>query len=73
MEAVDYLHSFWVPAIGREDRRRSGIENHMNVTPTHRWIAVVCAENCGLGHATTADAPCRDAGEFERSIEEREA
>ena len=53
MEAVDVIHSFWVPNFGQKMDAVPGIETSILVTPTRTGdFAVVCAELCGLGHAT---------------------
>ncbi|HJR95248.1 MAG TPA: cytochrome c oxidase subunit II, partial [Gaiellaceae bacterium] len=53
MEALDVIHSFWVPNLGQKMDAVPGIETTINVTPTRTGdFAVVCTELCGLGHAT---------------------
>ena len=53
MEAVDVLHSFWVPNFGQKMDAVPGIKTSILVTPTRTGeFEVVCAELCGLGHAT---------------------
>jgi len=75
MEAVDVLHSFWVPQFGQKMDAVPGIETHINVTPTRTGeFAVVCAELCGLGHATMrAKARVVTQAEFDKWIEEQKA
>lgn len=51
--SVDVIHSFWVPEFGQKMDAVPGIETTILVTPKHTGeFAVVCAELCGLGHAT---------------------
>jgi cytochrome c oxidase subunit II len=51
--SVDVIHSFWVPEFGQKMDAVPGIETSILVTPKHTGeFAVVCAELCGLGHAT---------------------
>ena len=75
MEAVDVLHSFWVPQFGQKMDAVPGIETHINVTPKRTGeFAVVCAELCGLGHATMrAIARVVTQAEFDKWIEEQRA
>lgn len=73
MRSVDVIHSFWVPSFGQKMDAVPGIETKILVTPKRTGtFAVVCAELCGLGHATMR-APARvvSQAEFERWIEER--
>jgi cytochrome c oxidase subunit II len=75
MQAVDVIHSFWVPQFGQKMDAVPGIETHINVTPKHTGeFAVVCAELCGLGHATMrAKARVVTQAEFDKWIEEQRA
>jgi cytochrome c oxidase subunit II len=53
MSAVDVIHSFWVPEFGQKMDAVPGITTEILVTPKRTGdFAVVCAELCGLGHAT---------------------
>jgi cytochrome c oxidase subunit II len=53
MTSVDVIHSFWVPEFGQKMDAVPGIETTILVTPNRQGdFAVVCAELCGLGHAT---------------------
>src|SRR3712207_2418404 len=53
IRAEDVLHDFWVPAFSMKMDAVPGIETHYRVTPNRRGTyPVVCAELCGLGHAT---------------------
>jgi cytochrome c oxidase subunit II len=73
MEAVDVIHSFWVPNLGQKMDAVPGIETTINVTPDRTGdFAVVCTELCGLGHATMrARARVVTQAEFDKWIEEQ--
>ena len=73
MEAVDVIHSFWVPNLGQKMDAVPGIETTINVTPNRTGdFAVVCTELCGLGHATMrARARVVTPAEFDTWIEEQ--
>ncbi len=75
MEAVDVIHSFWVPNFGQKMDAVPGIETTILVTPTRTGeFAVVCAELCGLGHATMrAKARVVTPSEFDAWVEEQAA
>jgi cytochrome c oxidase subunit 2 len=49
----DVLHSFWVPAFRLKEDAVPGQTDHVRFTPNRIGnYEVVCAELCGLGHAT---------------------
>jgi cytochrome c oxidase subunit II len=75
MEALDVIHSFWVPNLGQKMDAVPGIETTINVTPNRTGdFAVVCTELCGLGHATMrARARVVTQAEFDEWIEEQRA
>ena len=53
LDAADVLHSFWVPEFRMKKDVVPGQTTHVRVTPTKEGVySVVCAELCGLGHAT---------------------
>jgi len=53
IHAKDVLHSFWVPAFRMKQDAVPGIETNTRVTPNREGTyEVVCAELCGIGHAT---------------------
>src|SRR3954463_7862886 len=53
IHAKDVLHDFWVPAFRVKIDAVPGITTHYRITPTKTGTyPVVCAELCGLGHAT---------------------
>lgn len=74
MTAVDVLHSFWVPNFGQKMDAVPGIETTILVTPTRVGeFQVVCAELCGIGHATMrARASVVTRAEFDRWIGEKQ-
>jgi cytochrome c oxidase subunit 2 len=75
MEAVDVIHSFWVPNFGQKMDAVPGIETSILVTPTRTGeFAVVCAELCGFGHATMrAKARVVTQAEFDKWVQEKRA
>ena len=53
LDANDVLHSFWVPEFRMKKDVVPGQTTHVRITPTKEGVySVVCAELCGLGHAT---------------------
>jgi cytochrome c oxidase subunit II len=53
ISSKDVLHSFWVPGFRMKMDAVPGITTHVRVTPDRLGNhPVVCAELCGLGHAT---------------------
>jgi cytochrome c oxidase subunit 2 len=53
INARDVIHSFWVPAFRMKQDAVPGIETKTRVTPDREGTyEVVCAELCGIGHAT---------------------
>src|SRR3954452_3729198 len=53
VQTKDVLHDFWVPAFRWKIDAVPGIDTHYRVTPIRLGTyEVVCAELCGLGHAT---------------------
>ncbi len=53
LESADVIHSFWIPAMGQKQDLVPGIHTSIIVTPTRTGVySLVCAELCGLGHAT---------------------
>lgn len=75
MEALDVIHSFWVPNFGQKMDAVPGIETSILVTPTRTGeFAVVCTELCGLGHATMrAKARVVSQAEFDQWVAEKRA
>jgi cytochrome c oxidase subunit II len=53
IDALDVLHSFWVPAFRLKMDAVPGQTDYVRFTPNRPGTyEVVCAELCGLGHAT---------------------
>jgi cytochrome c oxidase subunit II len=53
VQSEDVIHSFWVPNFRLKTDAVPGITTHIRVTPDRNGrYDVVCAELCGLGHAT---------------------
>jgi cytochrome c oxidase subunit II len=53
VQSKDVIHDFWVPAFRMKIDAVPGIDTHLRVTPKRTGdFAIVCAELCGLGHAT---------------------
>jgi cytochrome c oxidase subunit II len=49
----DVLHSFWSPSIRLKTDAVPGLTTHIRITPNKLGtFDIVCAELCGLGHAT---------------------
>ena len=62
IRASDVIHSFWVPAFRIKQDAVPGIITSARVTPTREGAYdVVCAELCGIGHATMRQ-PARVVG-----------
>ena len=69
----DVIHSFWVPNFGQKQDAVPGIETTILVTPKRTGeFAVICAELCGLGHATMrAKARVVTQSEFDAWVKEQ--
>jgi cytochrome c oxidase subunit 2 len=53
LQSKDVLHDFWVPAFRIKRDAVPGIDTKYRVTPSKvGTYSIVCAELCGLGHAT---------------------
>jgi cytochrome c oxidase subunit II len=53
IEADDVIHSFWVPEFRLKQDAVPGIDTEIRLTPDRNGrYSVVCAELCGIGHAT---------------------
>jgi cytochrome c oxidase subunit 2 len=74
MSSVDVIHSFWVPNFGQKMDAVPGIETTILVTPDRTGeFTVVCAELCGLGHATMrAKARVVTVAEFDAWVTEEQ-
>jgi cytochrome c oxidase subunit II len=79
MEALDVIHSFWVPEWGiKRDAVPSGaggdeIDNEFVVTPDEEGnYSLICTELCGIGHATMrASVVVESQAEFDRWVSEQ--
>jgi cytochrome c oxidase subunit 2 len=70
IRAKEVLHSFWVPEFRLKKDAVPGMTTHVRITPKKNGtFAVVCAELCGLGHATMrATVKVEDQASFDRWI-----
>jgi cytochrome c oxidase subunit II len=52
LQALDVLHSFWVPEFGQKQDAVPGLLTKLVITPKRLGTyPVICTELCGLGHA----------------------
>jgi cytochrome c oxidase subunit II len=52
LQALDVIHSFWVPEFGQKQDAVPGQDTSLVITPTKiGTYPVICTELCGLGHA----------------------
>jgi cytochrome c oxidase subunit II len=52
LQALDVIHSFWVPEFGQKQDAVPGQDTKLVITPTKLGTyPVICTELCGLGHA----------------------
>jgi cytochrome c oxidase subunit 2 len=52
LQALDVIHSFWVPEFGQKQDAVPGQDTKVVITPTRvGTYPVICTELCGLGHA----------------------
>jgi cytochrome c oxidase subunit II len=70
MHAKDVLHSFWVPEFRLKKDAVPGMTTEIRVEPTRLGTySLVCAELCGLGHATMrARVIVEDQAKFDRWV-----
>ena len=75
LQAVDVIHSFWVPNFGQKMDAVPGIDTTILVTPTRTGeFTVICTELCGLGHATMrAKARVVPRADFDAWVKEQRA
>jgi cytochrome c oxidase subunit 2 len=73
IHAKDVLHSFWVPAFRMKQDAVPGITTRTRVTPNREGTyEVVCAELCGIGHATMRqEVRVVSAAEFDKWVKDR--
>jgi cytochrome c oxidase subunit 2 len=71
LHAKDVIHSFWVPEFRMKKDAVPGLVTKVRVEPTKiGTYSVVCAELCGLGHATMrARVVVEDQAKFDRWAE----
>jgi cytochrome c oxidase subunit 2 len=69
----DVLHSFWIPSMRLKQDAVPGLTTHFPVTPSRLGrYDVVCAELCGIGHATMRQyANVVETNEFEAWVKEQ--
>lgn len=67
-QALDVIHSFWVPEWSQKQDTVPGITTKLTVTPTKKGIfPIICTELCGLGHAVMrSTAMAMDPAAFEK-------
>jgi cytochrome c oxidase subunit II len=73
IRAKDVIHSFWVPEFRLKSDAVPGLTTTIRVTPNKvgQW-QVVCAELCGLGHATMRQqVRVLEEGEFDSWVQRR--
>jgi cytochrome c oxidase subunit II len=52
LQAIDVLHSFWVPEFGQKQDAVPGEVTQLAITPTKVGeYPIICTELCGLGHS----------------------
>ena len=71
IRSKDVIHSFWVPEFRLKSDAVPGLTTRIRLTPSKvgQW-QVVCAELCGLGHATMRQqVRVLEAGEFDSWVE----
>ena len=52
LNAIDVIHSFWVPEFGQKQDAVPGVQTELVITPTKIGeYDVICTELCGLGHS----------------------
>jgi cytochrome c oxidase subunit 2 len=67
-QALDVIHSFWVPEWSQKQDTVPGITTKLTVTPTKKGtFPIICTELCGLGHAVMrSTAMVMDPAAFEK-------
>ena len=75
VQSKDVIHDFWVPAFREKIDAVPGIDTRYGINTTRVGdYPVVCAELCGLGHATMRQtARVVPRAEFDRWLQERRA
>jgi cytochrome c oxidase subunit 2 len=75
LHAKDVIHSFWVPEFRLKKDAVPGMTTSVRVKPTRfGTYSLVCAELCGLGHATMrATVKVEDQATFDRWLRAQKA
>jgi len=75
LQSADVIHSFWVPAMGQKQDVVPGIDTSIVITPTRTGhFPLVCAELCGLGHATMrSPVTVVSQADFDKWVAEQQA
>jgi cytochrome c oxidase subunit 2 len=73
INALDVIHSFWVPAFRLKEDAVPGQTDHVRFTPNRiGQYEVVCAELCGAGHSTMrVDTYVMPAQKFDQFVQTR--
>ena len=74
LQSADVIHSFWIPAMGQKQDVVPGIDTSIVITPTRTGhFPLVCAELCGLGHATMrSPVTVVSQADFDKWVEEQQ-
>ncbi len=74
MQAIDVIHSFWVPEWRMKKDLVPGLTTHITATPDKEGnFALVCTELCGIGHATMrSPVVVESQEEFDRWVSKQE-
>ena len=75
LQSADVIHSFWIPAMGQKQDLVPGIDTSIVITPTRTGhFPLVCAELCGLGHATMrSPVTVVSQADFDKWVAEQQA
>jgi cytochrome c oxidase subunit II len=74
MEALDVIHSFWVPEWRMKKDLVPGLTTHITATPDREGsYSLICTELCGIGHSTMrAPVVVETQEEFDKWIAEQQ-
>jgi cytochrome c oxidase subunit 2 len=75
LNALDVIHSFWVPEMGQKQDAVPGIVTKLVITPTRTGsFTLECTELCGLGHATMrAAVRVLEPAAFDKWLKEKQS
>jgi cytochrome c oxidase subunit II len=75
LESADVIHSFWIPDMGQKQDLVPGLDTSIIITPTRTGVfSLICAELCGVGHATMrATVRVLSQEDFAAWVEERKS